>query len=153
MQGTRQFLELMNEHNLVSGHLRGIFHIAIGRRILNSTGVLIAEGVTWRTLAALLKDLKFDREFVRELGAEPETLSPKDREKFWYNAIMVSKVDGPEARKQAEAISKLVKSLGLVIGPAPGHLEANTLESNFPPSSDELLETPSAATGKKKKKP
>jgi hypothetical protein len=151
MQGTRQFLELVRDHDLVAGSLRGVFHIAIGRRIFDPNGQLIAGGVTWRELAALLKEVKFDRELVRELGADPETLSPKDREKFWYNAISVARVDGDEARQQAEVLTKALRPHGLIVGPPPSGTTKGSAPTDMPP---DMTETPKPnAAGKKRKKP
>jgi hypothetical protein len=147
MQGTRQFLELVRDQQLVSGHLSGVFHIAIGRRISTPAGDLLAAGVTWRELAALLKELKFDRELVRELGADPDQLSPKDREKFWYYAVAMAKVDGPEASGQADELAARLAPLGLVVGPHPGGLTA-------PPTGSEPADpsAPLSQKGRRKKK-
>jgi hypothetical protein len=120
MHGTQRFLEQVHNHRLASGHLRGVFHIAIGRKVTDPDGNVVSSGVTWRELAVLLKEAKYDRELVRELGADPDTLSPKDREKFWYAAVTLAKVDGPEARQQADALIALLKPHGLIVGPPPG---------------------------------
>lgn len=151
MQGTRQFLELVSELELVTGSLRGVFHIAIGRRIYDVNGTVIAEGVTWRVLAALLKEVKYDRELVRELGVEPETFSPKDREKFWYNAIALAKVDGEEARYQAEVLTKALRKHGWIVGSLPG----GSAQSQAPTSvGSEAAEIPEQKPfDKKRKKP
>lgn len=150
MEGTRQVLELLRDHNLVAGSLRGVFHLVIGRRISDPNGRLVAEGVTWRLLAALLKEMKFDRELVRELGVDPDTLAPKDREKFWYNAIALAKVDGDEARKQADALTTALKPLGLIVGPSPSGSAPSPRKS-----ADAADEDPSDQpnpSGKKRKK-
>lgn len=120
MHGTLRLLELVRDHGLAADHLRGLFHIAIGRRVTDPHGAVLTTGVTWRELAALLKDAKYDRELVRELGADPDTLAPKDREKFWYNAVALARVDGPEARGQAEKLAAALRPLGVVVGPPPG---------------------------------
>src|SRR5262249_2452015 len=115
MDGIREFLETVRQHHLVEGHLRGLFHIAIGRRIARSDGQVLSAGVTWRQLAAVLKAIRFDKEFVAEVGADPETLAPRDRERFWYSAIALSKVDSQESRAQAEWLIARLKPIGYVI--------------------------------------
>ena len=152
MQGTRLLLETLLERDLVAGSLRGLFHIAIGRRITDSQGKVLAEGVTWRVLAALLKELKYDRELVREIGADPDTLSPKDREKFWYAAITLANVDGHEAHQQAEVLANELRRLGWIVGPPPG-LPSKPRTSGTPQSENEREEPqPKSPPEKKRKK-
>src|SRR5688500_16338897 len=86
MDGLREFLEAVREHGLVGGNLRGLFHVAIGRRITRPDGTVVSTGVTWRELSNLLKGLRYEKELVAEVGAEPEELSPRDRQRFWYAA-------------------------------------------------------------------
>jgi hypothetical protein len=119
MDGLRSFLESLRDHNLIEGRLRGVLHAAIGRRITKADGTVVSKGATWREVAALLKDLKFDRNWVREYAENPDAIAPKDREKFWYTAIGLAKVDSPEAVAQAEKLVALVKPIGFVIGPSP----------------------------------
>jgi len=113
MEGTQLFLELITQHGLAKGHLRGVFHIAIGRKLLRDDGSVVAAGVTWRELAAALKSVKFDKSLVKELGADPEALSVRDREKFWYAAIALAGVGSLEAHNQAERLADRLKRLGL----------------------------------------
>jgi hypothetical protein len=120
MQGTLRLLEVVRDEKLASGLLRGLFHIAIGRSVTAADGSAVSGGVTWRELATLLKDAKYDKELVREFGADPDALAPKDREKMWYHAIGLAKVDSADARAQAEKLAVALKPLGFVVGPAPG---------------------------------
>ncbi len=147
MQGTRQFLELVRDQGLAAGSLGGVFHIAIGRRITNPAGEVVSAGVTWRELATLLKELKYDRELVRELGADPDQLSPKDREKFWYYAVAMAKVDGADASAEADELAARLAPLGLVVGPHPGGLTSTP--SGSAPDDPSTSPTPK---GKRKKK-
>jgi hypothetical protein len=144
MHGTLRLLELVRDHRLAANHLRGLFHIAIGRRIADPAGKVLTTGVTWRELAAFLKDAKYDKDLVRELGADPDTLSPKDREKFWYSAVAMARVDGPEAREQADRLAALLKPLGLVVGPLPGAAGPLPLRprASKPPVDDDTDEQP-----------
>lgn len=119
MDGIRELLDAARSRGLVTGHFRGLMHIAIGRRVTRPDGTLISAGLTWREIAAILKQLRYDRELVRELGADPDDLAPRDRLRFWYSAIALAKVDSPEAVAQAEALAGRLKDLGFVIGPAP----------------------------------
>src|SRR5262245_33950878 len=108
MDGLREFLEAVREHGLVAGNLRGLFHVAIGRRISRPDGTAVSTGVTWRELANLLKGMRFDRELVAEVGGDPEELSPRDRQRFWYTAITLARPDSPEARAQADRLAVAV---------------------------------------------
>ena len=119
MDGIRAFFEAVKAHGLVAGRLRGLFHIAIGRRIITTDGVIVSNGITWRDLATLLKDLRFDKNLAAEVGADPDELSPRDRQRFWYSVISIAGVNGPQAMKEAEQIIAKVGPLGYVIGPAP----------------------------------
>jgi hypothetical protein len=119
MDGLRTFLDALRDHHLIAGRLRGVLHVAIGRRVTTADGTVLSTGATWRALAALLKAARFDREWVREFGVDPNTLSPRDRERFWYSAIGLAQVDSPAAVAQAEKLVTLAKPLGFVIGPSP----------------------------------
>lgn len=161
MDGTLRLLELVRDKKLASGSLRGLFHIAIGRTV-SADGIVIAGGVTWRELAVLLKDAKFDKELVRELGADPDALAPKDREKMWYHAIGLAKVDSAEARTQADKLAVALKAHGLVVGVAPGGPSKLAELAPPPPAKDDDADAdgdevddapPPSPKSKKKPKP
>lgn len=120
MDSLRELLEVVRERDLARGHLRGLLHLVVGRRISRADGTLISAGTTWRDLSALLKRLRWDRESVRELGLNPAELAPRDRERFWYTAIARAAIDSPPAVADAEHLVKALAELGYVIGPAPG---------------------------------
>ena len=155
-------LQLARDHQLIAGHLRGLFHIAIGRRLTNADGDVLSTGMSWRDLSQLLKLLKFDREVVRELGADPDLLSPKDRERFWYAAIALAKVDSAQARHEAEELTASLKDLGIIVGPAPHAAPATLSDGRAPkpkaaPKSARAAEpseaiTPAPKPTKRKKK-
>lgn len=161
MEGTLRLLEVVREKKLAAGALRGLFHIAIGRTVTDRDGAVTSNGVTWRELAVLLKDAKFDKELVRELGADPDSLAPKDREKMWYHAIGLAKVDSAEARAQADKLAAALKPLGFVVGAAPGGPSklANLAPPPVPKDEDdeagdeESDDNPPAPKPKKKPKP
>jgi hypothetical protein len=142
MDGIRELLDSARARGLVTGHLRGLLHIAIGRRVSRPDGTVLSAGMTWREVAAILKQLRFDRELVREIGAEPDHLAPRDRQRFWYSAIAMAKVDSPEAVAQAEALVDRLKDMGYVVGPAP--------TAAIPPPP---VPAPGAATGRAAVKP
>ena len=119
MDGLRELLEQVRDRNLAAGHLRGLFHVAIGRRVTTTAGQPVSAGATWRELAALLKLLRFDKELVTEVGADPEELAPRDRQRYWYSAIALARPDSSEAMADAEKLIPLLKPLGYLVGPPP----------------------------------
>jgi hypothetical protein len=73
-----------------------------------------------------LKHLRFDTELVREFGADPDALAARDRERFWYSAIALAKVDTADAFAEADRLVPKLKPLGLVVGPAPTGVGSQT---------------------------
>ena len=120
MDGIRDLLEAARTNGLIAGRFRGLLHIAIGRTISKPDGTKLSSGLTWREVAATLKMLRFDTELGREVGADPDTLSPRDRERYWYAVIAMARVDGPEAVAEAEKLVAPLKELGYVVAPPPG---------------------------------
>jgi hypothetical protein len=119
MDGIRDLLEAARTNGLVTGRFRGLLHIAIGRTVTKPDGTRLSGGLTWRQVAALLKALRFDPELGRELGADPEKLSPRDRERYWYSVIALAQVDSADAVAQAEKLITPLKDLGYVVAPGP----------------------------------
>jgi hypothetical protein len=119
MDGLREYLAAILAQGLAPGRLRGVLHIAIGRRISRADGTVLSMGVTWRQLATELKNLRFDKELVREVGGDPESLSPRDRERMWYSAIALARPDTAAARAEAESLVPELTRLGFVIGADP----------------------------------
>src|SRR5436305_102884 len=60
MDGIRELLEAARANNLVTGRFRGLLHITIGRTITKPDGSKLSSGLTWRSLATLLKTIRFD---------------------------------------------------------------------------------------------
>jgi len=114
MDGVRSVLGILRDQNLASGRLRGVFHLLIGRSLAAADGTILSTGLTWRQLATELKDARFDKNLVRELGADPDTLAPRDRERYWYAAIALADVGGAEAAQQADQILKSLKPHGVI---------------------------------------
>lgn len=119
MERLTELLEKIRKDDLANGHLRGCLHVLIGRTIKTSEGETVSLGNTWRDLSQSLKLAKFNKELVRELGADPETISPRDRERFWYSAIALARPDTAEAIADAEAFIPKLTTLGYQIGPLP----------------------------------
>ncbi len=119
MDGLIPFLEMVRDRKLAAGRLRGFLHICIGRRVTKTDGTLVSAGVTWRELSVLLKDAKFDKDLASQVGADPDALSPRDRQRFWYSVIALARPDSFEARTEAEALVGVLKTAGYQVGPAP----------------------------------
>lgn len=119
MDGLRDFLEDVKRQDLARGNFRGLLHLLIGRRLEKADGTLISNGLTWRVLADWLKKVRWDREAVRELGLDPALLSPRDRQRYWYQAIAQARVDSPEAVQSAESLREPLRAAGYVVGAAP----------------------------------
>jgi hypothetical protein len=120
MDSLRELLETVRGKDVVRGRFRGLLHILVGRRISRPDGTLVSSGMNWRDVAALLKRLRWDREVVRELGLDPASLAPRDRERYWYSAIARSGIDSPASVADADRLVKPLEELGFLVGPAPG---------------------------------
>lgn len=119
MDGAESFLDLVRKQGLAEGHLRGLLHILIGRRVSRSDGTVLFTGMTWRAAADLLKRLRWPIDPVRELGVDPDALPPRDRQRFWFGAIAAAGVDTGEAAAAGDVLAALMEPHGIVIGPAP----------------------------------
>ena len=154
MDGIRDLLETARANGLAAGRFRGLLHIAIGRTVTSPDGTRLSAGLTWRELANLLKALRFDPELGRELGADPDTLSPRDRERYWYAVIALARVDGADAVADADKLVGPLKALGYVIAPPPGGIvppaRTRPPAAKDKPRAEPVEEKP--APGKKKKK-
>ncbi|MHB1423702.1 MAG: hypothetical protein ACYC3I_11015 [Gemmataceae bacterium] len=124
MDSLRELLEAVRDQDMVRGRFRGLLHILVGRRIARTDGTLVSAGMTWRDAAALLKRLRWDREAVRDLGIDPASLAPRDRERYWYTAIARAGIDSPASVTEADQLVKPLEELGFLIGPAPGQSDS-----------------------------
>jgi hypothetical protein len=120
MEQLRDFLNAVRHHGTGRGKFLGLLHILIGRRITRTDGTVVSSGLTWRELAALFKQMRWDREAVRELKLDPAALPPRDRERFWYTAIAQAGVASAAAQAAGDRLVAPLKALGYVVGPAPG---------------------------------
>src|SRR4051812_42035214 len=87
MDDVQVLLDELRKHGLVTGLFLGLLHVLIGRRVTKVDGTVVSSGLTWRDLAAVLKQVRWDKDAVRELGLDPDALAPRDRQRYWYSAI------------------------------------------------------------------
>ena len=120
MDALATLLDEFKKSGRAEGNFRGLLHVLIGRAITRSGDkAALSKGITWRELAAWLKKVRWDPEAVRELGLEPNSLPPRDRQRYWYSAIMQAKVDSASAIAAGDRVADVLRSLGYEVGPAP----------------------------------
>jgi len=113
-----EFLEAVKRH-AQPGDFLGLLNILIGRRITRSDGSLVSQGLTWRTLSALLKKHRWNKAAAGELGVAVTGLPPRDRARYWYVAISLAQVDSPQAAQAGDRLAERLRSAGYEVGPAP----------------------------------
>ncbi len=120
MDAQSNLLDEVKNSGLPKGNFIGMIHVLIGRTITRkSDGVIVAKGLTWREVASLLKKVRWDPEAVRELGIDPDSLPMRDRQRYWYSAISLAKVESPAALKAGERFVDQLLELGFAVGPPP----------------------------------
>jgi hypothetical protein len=120
MDVLREFLEDLKRRGLAQGLFLGMLNVLIGRRVEKADGTLVANGISWRELAALLRRARWDKNAVRELGLDPAQLPPRDRQRYWYTAIAQARVDSAQAAQAGDQFAERLRQAGYVVGPAPG---------------------------------
>jgi hypothetical protein len=152
MDQIQDVLTVIRDKKLAKSRLRGVFHVVIGRRITKPDGTLVSAGITWRELANHLRDLRFDPDLVNELEVDVESLSPRDRFKFWYAAIGLAKVESPTAYAEADKLVAALKPLGYIVGPAPTAATVPRFPAVIPlPEEDEDDDAAGKKSPKRKK--
>lgn len=121
MDAVTELFETIRAKKLSQGKFRGFLHVLIGRRVTGPAGEVVTSGMTFRDLAATLKKLRWEPEDVRELGIDPNSLPPRDRQRYWFMAICQARVDGETASSEADQLTKLLHAEGYKVSPAPGH--------------------------------
>ncbi len=120
MDALVELLQELKQNGLTKGHFLGFLHVVIGRRVAKKDGTLVCAGVTWRELATQLKKLRWNTDAVEELGLNEDDLPPRDRERFWYAAIVRAHVDSAEAAAAGDKFAAVLKKKGYEVGAAPG---------------------------------
>ena len=116
MDQLRDFLEVVKESGVATGHFRGLLFVLVGQHIHRADGTTLSTGLSWRAAASALKLCRWDRLAVQDLGLDPSDLAPRDREKYWYTAIARANLGSATARASAEALTRALASLGYTIG-------------------------------------
>jgi hypothetical protein len=119
MDVLREFLNDLRRGGYAQGNFLGMLNVLIGRQIRKPDGTLICNGLPWRALADLLKKARWHREAVQELGLDPFTLPPRDRRRYWYQAIAQAGVDLPRATEAGDRFAEVLLAAGYVVAPAP----------------------------------
>jgi hypothetical protein len=112
MDAVVAFLQELKQDGRWRGHFLGLLNMLIGHSLETQDGHLVSAGLTWRATAQLLKKVRWDKTAVRELNIDPQTLPPRDRERYWYMAIANAGVDSPNAIQAASVLSKALAPLG-----------------------------------------
>jgi hypothetical protein len=120
MDRVRLLLNDVKQRGLARGNFVGLLNVLIGRRIAQPDGTSISTGLTYRELAAHLKRVRWEREAAAELGVDPAMLPPRDRERYWYQAIVQARVDSPQATAAGDTLAEELRAVGYDVGPAPG---------------------------------
>lgn len=120
MDRVRHFLGEVKQRGLARGNLLGLLNVLIGRRVALADGAAVSTGLTYRELAAHLKRVRWEREAVAELGVDRSSLPPRDRERYWYQAIVQARVDSPQATAAGDTLAEALRAAGYDVGPAPG---------------------------------
>src|SRR5262249_20187481 len=105
----REFLDDLKRHGYAQGNFLGLLHVLIGRRLEKVDGKALWVGLTCRDPAPWRKKVRGHRDPVRELGLEPATPPPRDRQRYWYTAISTAKVDSPEATAAGDRLAEKLK--------------------------------------------
>jgi hypothetical protein len=119
MDALREFLGQIKRQGTARGNFLGLLNVVIGRHIQRADGTLVSAGCSWRTLANWLKVVRWDRAAIRELGIDPKTLHPRERERFWFQAITRASVDSEEAIQAGNRFCEALAGAGFLVTPGP----------------------------------
>jgi hypothetical protein len=119
MSALYDFLDETKRTGRATGSLLGLLHVLIGRRLARADGTVISVGLTWREVASALKKVRWEKSAVRELGLEPATLPPRDRQRYWYTAIARAHVDSAPAVEAGNRLAAVLQAAGYVVSTAP----------------------------------
>jgi hypothetical protein len=113
------FLGTLKTKGLTKGYFLGFLYVVVGGRITSSDGRLVSAGMTWRTLANWLKKTRWDPEAARELDQDPDTLPPRDRQRFWFTAIAQARLDSEAASRAGERFADVLRGQGYMVSLPP----------------------------------
>ena len=119
MEALRVFLGEMKQKGIARGNLLGLLNVLVGRRVEKAGGALISAGCSWRSLAGYLKLVRWDKQAVRELGIDPAMLHPRDRVRYWFQAMSQIALDSEEANQAGDRLAAVLAKAGYVVGPGP----------------------------------
>jgi glycerol kinase len=120
MDALSALFDELKKNGQTVGNFQGFLHVLIGRKITRiSDATVVSKGMGWRDMAAHLKKIRWDPEAVRELGINPDDLPPRDRQRYWYSAIMQAKVDATVGVAAGNRFAAILASLGYDVGPPP----------------------------------
>ena len=113
MDALTALFQQLKKSGQLQGNFLGFLQALIGRKITRrSDGVVVSQGVTWRELSVWLKKVRWDPEAAREIGVDPDSLPPRDRQRYWYSAITQAKVDSATAKEAGDRFAEILASLG-----------------------------------------
>ncbi|MCE2805024.1 MAG: hypothetical protein LW700_07390 [Gemmataceae bacterium] len=112
MKLLNEFLAKVRQEQVPPGCFLGFLHILIGKTLVTRDGALVSRGITWRELAARMRQARLDKDLVRELGVDPGQLPPRDREAYWFEAMRRAPVSSPQAQNQAAQLVSWLEKLG-----------------------------------------
>ena len=119
MDRLRELLVELKRDNYAQGNFLGLLNVAIGCTIEAANGDLVSTGATWRSLAELLKKVRWTKQAATDLGLELGGFAPRDRQRFWYQVISHAGVDSPQAREAGVRMIELLKHMGYKIKSSP----------------------------------
>ena len=119
MEALRVFLVDVKQKGVARGKFLGLLNVLIGRRVEKADGTLVSAGCSWRRLASYLKVVRWDKQAVRELKIDPATLHPRDRLRFWFQAMAQTALDSEEAKEAGDRFAAVLAKAGYVVGPGP----------------------------------
>lgn len=115
MDRVRELLETLKKSDQARGNFVGLLHILIGRHVTRSDGTPVSQGLTWRELAEYLKKVRWPKEAAAELGLDRSRLPPRDRVRYWYQAIARSRVDSAAAAQSGNELASRLSKLGYLV--------------------------------------
>jgi hypothetical protein len=117
----RVFVNDLKRQGYAQGNFLGMLNVLIGRQIRKADGSIVSRGLTWRALAELLKKVRWPRESVRELGLDPTVLAPRDRHRYWYQAIAQAQVSSVPATAAGDRFAEVLRSAGYIVSAGPAN--------------------------------